>query len=301
MSYLKNLKPVLDQLHPMEIISTGATPDFHRDKTIKAVIFDIYGTLLISASGDIIQDSYNTSMFKKALDYSGFQQLVPEEQLMGIHRFFREEVISEKQKAREKGTLHPELNLIQIWTQTLNRAKKEGIIAFTPTSDFKAFTIIFELYSNRIWPMPGLKKTLDHLKNRKYPLGIVSNAQFYTPVIMNYFLSGSLKDDEFIDYFEKDLSVFSYKLLFGKPDPCIYRELLIPLNSRELTPQDVLYVGNDMLKDIYAASTVGFKTCFFAGDQRAYRLRTGNSEVKGLKPDHTITELSQLLNILPGW
>ncbi len=292
------LEPFLKQIKPLDIRPTNAIPEFKRDERIKAVIFDIYGTLIISASGDIMQDSYDAEMFYNALIQSGYNVEVPLEELITIHGFFEDQVKKGKEEAVNKGIPFPELNIVEIWKHTLNTALEQGLISESKKSNVKLFTFLFELNSNQVWPMPALSKTINEIKRRGYPIGIVSNAQFYTPVIMNYFLHNIIKDEGFIDGFEKDLSVFSYKLLRGKPDTYLYEQLLAPLSTRGLKPENVLFVGNDMLKDIYTASKTGFKTCFYAGDLRAYRLRKDHPEASKVKPDHIITELTQLLEII---
>lgn len=282
----------------MELLPTDAIANYKKDHQIKAIVFDIYGTLIISASGDIMQSSYNASMFEKALILSGFNILVPTEELMQIHTIFKKEVSTGKQTAINNGIPYPELNIVNIWNKTLIKAENEKLIEKTNEADIKLFTFIFELNSNQVWPMPQMKELVDGLKAKNYPLGIVSNAQFYTPVIMNYFLHNKIQGDEFLDGFEKDISIFSYKMLKGKPDTAVYEALVEPLKKRNLVPQEVLFVGNDMLKDIYAASKVGFKTCFYAGDKRAYRLREDHPEASKIKPDFIITELKQLFEIV---
>ncbi|PTN09078.1 HAD family hydrolase [Mangrovibacterium marinum] len=297
-SYLNHLEPFLKAIKPMELIPTGAEPYYRRDKGIKALIFDIYGTLIISASGDIMQAGYDASMFKRSLDASGFEILVPDSGLMTIHTLFEEEVTQGKEAAKAAGTPFPELNIVEIWRKTLSRAEDRGLIKGIDKADLRLFTFIFELSSNQVWPMPKMTKTIDALREKGYPLGIVSNAQFYTPVMMNYFFSGKIHGEEFLDGFERDLSVFSYKMLKGKPDTAVYEALVEPLAKRGLKPSEVLYVGNDMLKDMYASQQVGFKTCFYAGDMRAYRLRKDHPQASKTKPDYVITELSQLLEIV---
>lgn len=297
-AFIDKLKPFLQKITPIDIQPTDAKTSITKAEGIKAVIFDIYGTLIISSSGDIMQSSYDASMFTEALTSAGYQINVSEQGLMAIHGIFEKEVIAAKAKAKAEGTPFPELNIVAIWTTTLDKASSEGIITILPDADVKLFTFIFELNSNKVWPMPGLKEAIMGVKAKGYPLGIVSNAQFYTPVMMNYFLYDIVKADEFIDGFEKDLSVFSYKMLKGKPDTIVYEALVEPLKKRGLTPQEVLYVGNDMLKDIYAASKVGFKTCFYAGDMRAYRLREDHPEASKIKPDYIITELKELWQIV---
>jgi len=298
LSYLDHLEPFLKQIQPMELIPTGAVPSYKRDESIKALIFDIYGTLIISASGDIMQAGYDASMFKRSLDAAGFEILVPEAGLMAIHSLFEEEVTNGKDEAKASGIPFPELNIVEIWRKTLGRAEDRGLIRGMDKADLRLFTFIFELSSNQVWPMPKMQEAIDALKEKGFPLGIVSNAQFYTPVMMNYFFSGEIHGEEFLDGFERDLSVFSYKMLKGKPDPAVYEALVEPLAQRGLKPGDVLYVGNDMLKDMYASQQVGFKTCFYAGDMRAYRLRKDHPQASQIKPDYVITELSQLLEIV---
>lgn len=297
-STLERLYPFLKTMQTIDVKPTDAKPRYSGKHNFKAIIFDIYGTLIISASGDIMQSSYDASMFSDALTTSGYKIKVTEVELMGIHSIFEKKVIKGKLKAKENGTPFPELDIVEIWSETLAKAEKEGLIESTPQSDIHLYTFMFELKSNQVWPMPDLKETLQGIRQKGIPMGIVSNAQFYTPIMMNYFLYEKLKTEEFIDGFEKDLSVFSYKMLKGKPDTAVYKALVDPLAKRGIKPSEVLYVGNDMLKDIYAASQLGFKTCFYAGDLRAYRLRKDHPEASKTKPDFVITELKQLLDII---
>ena len=56
----------------------------------------------------------------------------------------------------------------------------------------------------------------------------------------------------------------------------------------------ILYLGNDMLNDIWAAAQVGFRTALFAGDARSLRLREDREEIGDISPNAVITELKQL-------
>jgi putative hydrolase of the HAD superfamily len=65
-----------------------------------------------------------------------------------------------------------------------------------------------------------------------------------------------------------------------------------------ILPEDTLYVGNDMLNDIWPAAQCGLKTSLFAGDQRSLRLRETDPRCSDLEPDVIITKLSQLPHII---
>jgi putative hydrolase of the HAD superfamily len=55
--------------------------------------------------------------------------------------------------------------------------------------------------------------------------------------------------------------------------------------------QNTIYVGNDMHRDIDGARQAGMKTVMFDSDQ-------GTKTYPDCKPDYTITDLRDLLNIL---
>ncbi len=65
-----------------------------------------------------------------------------------------------------------------------------------------------------------------------------------------------------------------------------------------LFADEILFIGNDMFRDIYPAFLAGFKTALFAGDTKSLRLRQDKPELKKIVPDFIITDLMQLLTIL---
>ena len=70
------------------------------------------------------------------------------------------------------------------------------------------------------------------------------------------------------------------------------------LRRRNILPQEAVYVGNDMLNDVWAAKQIGMKTAWFVGDRRSARERSDDSRCAKLSPDLVITSLPQLLECL---
>jgi putative hydrolase of the HAD superfamily len=86
----------------------------------------------------------------------------------------------------------------------------------------------------------------------------------------------------------------------AKPSTYLFEKVLKRLERMGIPAEETLYVGNDMLNDIYAAQQLGLLTVLFAGDKRSLRLRRDVPQCAGVHPDAVITDLSQLLNLLPG-
>jgi putative hydrolase of the HAD superfamily len=132
------------------------------------------------------------------------------------------------------------------------------------------------------------------LRHAGKKLGLVSNAQFYTPEAFPALIRRSLADLGF----ERDLLCFSYQHGRAKPGTGLYRLAAAALHGRGIAPERVLYVGNDMRNDIAPAARLGFRTALFAGDARSLRLRAGDPLCAGVVPDLVVTDLTDLLHCI---
>jgi len=186
---------------------------------------------------------------------------------------------------KEKGIDFPEILIEEIWESILN-LKDNNLL--------KKIIVEYEVIVNPVYPMPKLKEVLQYLKDKNIILGIISNAQFYTKYLFSAFLEGFPEEIGF----DNSLIFYSYEYNYGKPSLYLFNKLVEKLLNKQVNPENTLYVGNDMLNDIYTAYSLGIKTCLFAGDKRSLRLREKNSECKNLVPDVTLTELNQLKNII---
>ncbi len=70
------------------------------------------------------------------------------------------------------------------------------------------------------------------------------------------------------------------------------------LKNRDIPAHAALYIGNDMLNDIYPSKKAGFTTALFAGDNRSLRLRKDDPKCSNLSADLVITDLIQIIDYL---
>jgi len=287
---------VLKESHPLEPLKVDIKEKLQALGSIKAVLFDVYGTLLISGSGDISLAQDNKKNLSLSAILENFQLEVDEETL---DKRFKEDFFKEIRKAhlllKNSAAEYPEVEIRYIWLQLLEYWKKEQFISGDISlQQCTEIALHYELQQNPLWPMPGSKDVLMALKEKSLQLGIVSNAQFYTPLCLETLLDCDLNTLGF----QEPLLSWSYRVLRGKPSPEIFRLPLEHLKLRGISPRETLYVGNDMLNDIYTASQAGCKTALFAGDKRSLRLREQDPRCSDLEPDIILTRLSQLEEIL---
>lgn len=283
---------------PMGVLSTGEQTELTKLGGIKAVLFDVYGTLLISGSGDVgTATAVDSSVaLAESLAAAGFEGDLEKAGIRG-KELLREFIEHHHHLCKLCSIWHPEVDIIEIWTKVLAELHKEGLIATGVVAEdqIKALGVEYECRVNPTWPMPDCADVLAKLTSSEAVMGIVSNAQFYTPLLFEAFMDTRVSDLGF----DPELCVWSCEVGEGKPSPKLFDRVLGALMIKYgIRAEETVYVGNDMLNDISTARKAGCKTVLFAGDRRSLRWREGDDRVAGIVPDAIITELSQLNQIL---
>ncbi|NKC16719.1 MAG: HAD family hydrolase [Gammaproteobacteria bacterium] len=280
---LSDLLAIMDDqssvLAPSPTALAAKTPTL---KGIRAVVFDIYGTLFVSGAGDMSlaqQEDREAAM----LDVFAREGLaVPED--CALNATFHDLIKTAHEDSRAKGIDFPEAEIREIWQKLLSGLGHEYDGAL-----IERLSVRFETSVNPVWPMPRLAWTLRRIHQREdFTLGIVSNAQFYTPLLFQHFLGKSTHDLGF----DEELCIWSYQERIAKPSASLFAKLKSALADRGIAPAESVYIGNDMRNDIVPAAAAGLRTALFAGDQRSLRLR-GHAPEK-LPCDLILTRLDQL-------
>jgi putative hydrolase of the HAD superfamily len=216
-----------------------------RTMSIKGILFDLYGTLI-----DIETDESMEEIYRGIAHFLTYQGIY-------LHRWDVRDLyyrIMKEQKERSTEE-HPEIEVVSIWDTFLRQQGMESAV-----SRKELAMTLAQLYRGisrkRLQLYPSVKGTLDELKST-HALALISDAQpcYAFPEIRAVSLDG---------YF--DPIIISAEYGFRKPDPRLIQEAL---QRMSLTPEEVLYVGNDMYRDIYGANRLGIKTIHFVANQGA--------------------------------
>lgn len=235
---------------------------------IKGLLFDLNGTVV-----DIFTDENNFDVYRimaNLLDYQGVY-VYPEELRELLFRYTKEQ----KKISSEK---YPEFDSALVFkrvleelggevTKKLSAKKREFLPQFLSEAFRAATRFKLDLY-------PHVRHVLDELK-QKYRLAAVSDGQ--TLWAVPEMTKVGLKD-----YFE--FVIVSGDLGFRKPDVRMYQKAL---QKMKLKPEEVIFIGNDMYRDVFGAHQAGMKTVFFKSNQ-------GDFESNGVDADYVIYDFSQL-------
>ena len=274
------------------------------------VLWDIYGTLFATRAGDL-ERSLETpeamlAAFSKTADKLGFGHGVPGGE--DVSRWLRERYLGRigivHQEKKAEGVPYPEVRIEEIWDWIIAALQKNGFRPGKKERSLLPFraALYFEIAFQKAVFYQGAWQTLLKLKKAGLIQGIVSNAQFYTPLLLEHFLrefsGGRISSTS--DIFDKDLVVFSYKLGRSKPDPCLFAPVLNRLDSRGIKRNEIAFVGNDVLNDILPASSLGIRTVLFAADRDSLKIsRDDNGAEKA--PADAVTQMKEMSYLLLGF
>ena len=232
---------------------------------IRAILFDINGTLT-----DILTNEADDTAYRTTANFLSFYGVdVPPDVLK--ENFFR---ISRQQK-KMSSEEYPEFDSLAVFADIISNYRTRYVagksaLARRASLVFRSATRYkLELYR-------GVWDVLSDL-SREYPLAAVSDGQ-------SLWAEPELKAMK-LDRFFKFILVsgdFGYR----KPDRRLFD---IALKKLKCQPDEAIYVGNDMYRDIYGAKSAGLKTVFLKSNQ-------GEQRYCGAEPDYIIYDFYQLKN-----
>jgi putative hydrolase of the HAD superfamily len=269
-----------DYLAPMSPLPTSLRPGGSLSGKIQCVLFDIYGTLFISGSGDIGAAAKSSPLTDQLVHLMRKYDVGKTPQVLAAE--LHDAIKAKHRRLKDSGIDYPEVRIDEIW---------QSILGVDDTQLVRKFAIEYELIVNPVYPMPHLETLLAKCRHKNLAMGIVSNAQFFTPLLFEWFLDAGMEQLGF----DSELVFLSYRLGYAKPSPVPFKMAASAINAKGFNTTAALFVGNDMLNDIYPAHHLGFQTALFAGDARSLRLRTDESRCANLSADLILTDLGQLI------
>ena len=236
---------------------------------LQAILFDVNGTLI-----DIETDEGRGRIYRtisRYLEYLGAE--VAPDTLRD--RYFAL-VAAQLQASREA---FPEFDVVAVW-RTLLTEVPAAASGPPPTPEqirvLPRFLAQLQraISRRRLTLYPDVMRVLEELRPR-YALGVVTDAQTTNAV-------PELRAVGLADLLSPIVVSADYG--YRKPDPRLFAHALEAL---QLRPEQALYVGNDMYRDIFGAQQAGLRTVFFS-------TQYGNKAHDDVTPDAIIDHFAAL-------
>jgi len=243
---------------------------------IRGLIFDINNTLVDIRTDESYDDIYR--VISNVLSYQGI--LLSQNALKEL--YFN--TMKEQLKASDE--THPEFDAVAIFREIVTARASDYTLKLPAEKLAQLPRILAEVYRSvsrfRLQLYSGVEEIVSQLY-QKYRLAVLSDGQSAWAV-------PELHAVGLLQYFSP--VIISGDVGYRKPDRRIFESVLSEMG---LAASEVLFVGNNMYRDVFGAQQVGIKTIYF----RANGLEERNvGEAKDVKADYDIHDFSELLRAI---
>lgn len=235
---------------------------------VRGLIFDLNGTLI-----DILTNEGDDDVYRTLSNFLSYQGV-----LLSAEELKQEFFGRCREQRRTSPEAYPEIDVVAVFRAVL-RAHGRHALPLLPVEKRACLPqVLAELFRAasrlRLDLYPGVLAVLERLYG-KYPMAAVSDGQ-------SVWALPELRAVKLERFFSPIVISASYG--FRKPDPRLYQ---VALDAMKLPPEKVIFVGNDMYRDVYGAQKMGMQAVFFRSNQ-------GEQSRDGVEPDYIIYDFAEL-------
>lgn len=279
-------------------------------RDIRAVIWNVYGTLLHISDGQLRQMHAKKLFMQVALEktikefnmwhsmsrkpgapweymYKQYKILIDDAGLEGTER---------------KGD-KPHVNSVAVWKKLIDRLQKnefEYDDGFYGDEDDLSEKVAYFFHANLqgVAAMPNALSALSAVAKAGLTQGLLADAQSFTLVQLLRALKAQGTLPPLGQLFRPDCMTFSFQVGLRKPSKTLYATAAENLQQSGISPQQILYIASRVPDDLAIAKQVGMRTGLFAGDQASLNASSTDMNDPEHKPDRLITDLHQIQELL---
>lgn len=286
-----------------------ARPHLVRLPQVRAVLWNIYGTLLAIPQGELLFEHPQAFIMSNALDKTiqEFKMWAsmsrkpgqPSEYMGQIYK----QILTEQLSGPGGGERHPEAQAERVWEAILKRLlqkdyKFDAGLYGSLNEYSRKVAYFFHASLQGTACYDGAAAALRHVTAAGLTQGLLGDGQCFTTVQLQRGLSAQDPTLRLDDVLSDGLTVLSCELRGRKPSDRLFRRAVELLGERGISPGEVLHVGSRVQQDLVPARRLGMHTALFAGDKTSLQATPEQLKEPPGRPDVLLTELSQITEVV---
>jgi hypothetical protein len=288
-----------------------ARPHLKRLNGIRAVLWNVYGTLLAIPFGELVFEHPQPFVMTMALEktIAEFKMWAsmsrkpgaPSEYMLHLYKT----QLDEQRLAPSPDERYPEVQSDRLW---------EGLIKklFQKEYTFDAgFYGSLNEYSRKIAyffhaslqgtaAYPGAADAVRAVADAGLVQGLCGDGQCFTAVQLQRGLTAQVEGLRLECVAPPDRQVLSCDVKGKKPSERLFQYALDRLEKHDIGPAEVLHVASRIDKDLAPAKKLGLRTALFVGDRGSLAANPHQLKDRTTKPDVLLTELPQIAEVVGG-
>jgi hypothetical protein len=302
-------RPDLSWPAPPEVERPKARPHLVRLPEVRAVLWNVYGTLLSISGGDLAFEHPEPFVMGMALEKTiqEFKMWAamprkpgqPAEYLIGVYT----QVLGTQCLAPGALERFPEVSADRLWDaiikKLLQKDYKFDARFYGSLNEFsQKVAYFFHASLQGTTCYPGAAAALRHVAAAGLTQGLLADGQCFSKLQLQRGLARQDAGADVGELLSDGLCSLSYDIRGRKPSERLFRHALDALKAKGLEPAEVIHVGSRIGQDIAIARRHGMRTALFAGDKASLQATPKQLKDGASRPDVLLTELSQIADVV---
>ena len=294
---------------PSEIKRPKAKPCLARLPEVRAITWNVYGTLLVINGGELWFEHPDKFVMDIALDKT-IQEFKmwgamarkpgpPASQLKNMY----ERILTGQRMLPSPREKYPEVLAHRVWEEFIKKLLQNEYTFdagfYGSLNEFsRKVAYFFHASIQGTGCYPGVSEALTRCRASGLIQGIIADGQCFTVVQLERALCRQDQNSHLDELVNPDLRAFSHELGARKPSERLFRHGLQALADKGISPEEVLHIGSRISLDIVPARRLNMKTALFVGDKASVEATLEELKTCTCRPDVILTELAQLSEVV---
>lgn len=289
--------------------AVNANPSIKPLPGIRAVMWDVYGTLLRVSDGRYTPFPDEEARLQIALDktiheFNMWNHMYrkpgpPWQSMIGI---YKSTIERQSMQAAAKGNI-TEVNLVETWRALIVKLfEKEYSYDESQYGDLDEFSekVAYFFHSNlqATEARSGAARAMSDISAAGLTQGLLSDGQSFT--LIQTLRSLAMQDElpPVYELFRPQTLVLSYDAGVRKPSKMLFAEAVQQLRSLGIQAQETLHISCRLSTDLVPARAAGMKTALLVAEKSGLEVSADVLKAPETRPDRLLTDLSQLRSVL---
>ncbi len=287
-----------------------ATPYLKPLTAIKAVSWNVYGTLLRIADGDLLFQHPQAIRMEVALDktiqeFNMWNSMTRKPGKPWEYMLQKYVHALEEQQMASSGRMGDkvEVNSAKLWLKLIGMLDKKDYEYDTSIyGDMEAFSekvaYFFHSALQGVEAAPNAHAALSAVAGVGLRQALLADAQPFTVAQLIRALREQGPVAAVDSLFQPALHTFSYLEGVRKPARTLFLRAMDRFNKLGLEPENILYVSSRVRGDLAIAKSLGMRTALYAAEKLGLQADSEDMKDHHLKPDRLLTDLVQVRELI---
>jgi FMN phosphatase YigB (HAD superfamily) len=290
---------------PAPIRRPKAKPHLVRLRGIRAITWNIYGTLLGITGGELYLEHPQAFVMDVALDKTiqefkmwGSMTRKPGQPTDYLRQVYSD-LLDQQRIVPASVEKYPEVAVDRLWETFIKRLLQKDYKFdagfYGSLNEFsRKVTYFFHASLQATTAYAGTAAALRQVNKRGLTQGLLGDGQCFSTAQLQHALHQQDPDADLDEWIDPELRSLSYEVRARQPSERLFRHALATLAEKGLAPEQVLHIGSRISRDVVPARRLGMKTGLFAGDKESLEATPEQIKDPASRPDILLTEIEQI-------